>query len=74
MKKFTEIAKKKIGREWGNRLEVIDKERNELQCSKKLRTGVGKHVWRVRKCRIDILHGRSAGLMDKDADDFNKLL
>ncbi len=31
---FTEIAKKKIGREWGNRLEVVDKERNELyKCS-----------------------------------------
>ena len=48
--------------------------RNELQCSKKLRTGVGKHVWRVWKCRIGILHGRSAGRIDQDADDSNQLL
>ena len=30
VKKFTEIAKEKIGREWGNRLDVDDKERSEL--------------------------------------------
>jgi len=30
VKKFTEIAKKRIGREWGNRLNVDDKERSEI--------------------------------------------